>query len=49
MKFLSQIIQEANRIPPFKNGPETKNWSADNFKKIGHLNELFTWVSETVM
>ena len=25
---------------------KTNNWSADNFKKRRHLNELYTWAQE---
>ena len=28
---------------------KTNNWSADNFKKTRHLNELCTWAGYTVM
>ena len=27
---------------------KTNNWSADNFKKTRHLNELYTWARATV-
>ena len=27
---------------------KTNKWSADNFKKTCHLNELYTWACDTV-
>ena len=27
---------------------KTNNWSANNFKKTHHLNELYFWAHETV-
>ena len=28
---------------------KTNNWSGDNFKKLRHLDELYTWARDTVM